>query len=121
MRLTLVAGAAGVLMLALAPPAAAADLEPVPVPASYGGFATGRVGGQPARKPAKEPEYKSTKPLHFTIELGSGEERFIVGVLDESKGTGTKYDNWYPAIEIGPNGALYNGAYGGIVSMRDMR
>jgi len=42
-------------------------------------------------------------------------------VWQKMAGTGVKYDNWYPAIEIGPNGALYNGVYGGIVSMRDTR
>ncbi len=42
-------------------------------------------------------------------------------VWQKMAGTGTKYDNWYPAIGIGPNGALYNGVYAGIVSMRDTR
>jgi hypothetical protein len=42
-------------------------------------------------------------------------------VWQKMAGTGTRFDNWYPAVAIGPNGALYNGAYAGIVSMRDTR
>ena len=42
-------------------------------------------------------------------------------VWQKMAGTGTRYDNWYPAIEIGPNGALYYGGYGGYMLIRDSR
>jgi hypothetical protein len=36
-------------------------------------------------------------------------------------GTGDEFDSFYPALAIGPNKALYVGAYGGFMTMRDTR
>jgi hypothetical protein len=34
-------------------------------------------------------------------------------------GTGDRFDSFYPALVIGPNGALYSGVYGGLIMMKD--
>jgi hypothetical protein len=34
-------------------------------------------------------------------------------------GTGDRFDTFYPALAIGPNGALYTGVYGGLITVRD--
>ena len=40
-------------------------------------------------------------------------------VWKKMAGTGVQYDSFYPAIAIGPNGALYTGNYAGIMSVQD--
>jgi hypothetical protein len=40
-------------------------------------------------------------------------------VWEKLAGTGDMYDNFYAAIGFGPNGALYIGVYGGLISIRD--
>jgi len=43
----------------------------------------------------KEPLYKSARPLYFRLVFGVGEEKQMLGVFDESKGTGKGYDSVY--------------------------
>jgi hypothetical protein len=43
-------------------------------------------------------------------------------VWQKMAGTGVLFDSFYPAGgDIGPNGVLYYGAYGGLVTLRDTR
>ena len=42
-------------------------------------------------------------------------------VWQKMAGTGSKYDGFYPGVGIGPNGALYYGGYGGLITIRDTR
>jgi hypothetical protein len=42
-------------------------------------------------------------------------------VWKKMAGTGDKCDSFYPALAIGPNRALYVGAYGGFMTIRDTR
>jgi hypothetical protein len=42
-------------------------------------------------------------------------------VWQKRAGTGSEFDSFYPALGIGPNGALYSGGYGRFMSVRDTR
>jgi hypothetical protein len=42
-------------------------------------------------------------------------------VWKKMAGTGDRFDSFYPALAMGPNKALYVGAYGGFMTMRDTR
>jgi hypothetical protein len=42
-------------------------------------------------------------------------------VWQKMAGTGSEFDSFYPALGIGPNGALYSGGYGRFMSVRDTR
>jgi hypothetical protein len=42
-------------------------------------------------------------------------------VWKKMAGSGDKFDSFYPALAIGPNKALYVGAYGGFMTIRDAR
>jgi hypothetical protein len=55
-------------------------------------YGYGGASDSPREVLAKEPEYKSDKPVYLTLELGNAKDRFVTGVLDESGGTGTGYE-----------------------------
>jgi hypothetical protein len=40
-------------------------------------------------------------------------------VWQKLAGTGEEYDSFYPNIGFGPNGALYSGAYAGLLTIKD--
>ena len=42
-------------------------------------------------------------------------------VWKKMAGAGDQYDSFYPALAIGPNNALYVGAFGGFMTVRDTR
>jgi hypothetical protein len=48
---------------------------------------------------------------------------FLTGatVWQKMAGTGSMFDSFYPALGIGPNGALYYGGYGGFMKIKDTR
>lgn len=50
------------------------------------------IGPAPAETGLREPELISRKPLYLGVELGSGPDRMVSGILDESRGDGTGYD-----------------------------
>jgi len=60
------------------------------------------------------------KPLEVyywtAIDFRTGET-----VWQKRAGTGSEFDSFYPALGIGPNGALYSGGYGRFMSVRDTR
>jgi hypothetical protein len=42
-------------------------------------------------------------------------------VWKKMAGAGAQFDSFYPALAMGPNQALYAGAYGGFMTARDTR
>ncbi len=76
--------------------ASTAALHPVDGRAAIGA-AYGYSAGQEScrERLSAEPDYRSDKPLYLELQLGSGKDRFVTVVLDESGGKGSGYDTVY--------------------------
>lgn len=75
---------------------------------AVGGDLGSKVGEAPLKDVSRKPEFKSEKPLFVSIDIGSGKGRFVIGVLDESQGTGKGYDRFY--LDANNNGDLTDDA-----------
>ncbi|MFC1462101.1 hypothetical protein ACFLQU_00705 [Verrucomicrobiota bacterium] len=71
----------------------AGELKPVDGEAPLrAGWCVCEIEPKPAETLAREPTYKSSKPLYMTLPMGSGDDAVVTVVLDESKGDGKGYD-----------------------------
>ena len=67
-------------------------------------------------------EYEFNTTDKEIMEIMSGELGVLLPgetVWKKLAGTGDRFDSFYPALVIGPNGALYSGVYGGLIMMKD--
>jgi hypothetical protein len=92
------------VLVVCGPPGAAAELAPADGALSVAGGGRLEPAEKPPRELAKQPAYKSEKPLYVVLPTGGHPEGGIVAALDESGGTGTGYDTLH--LDANNNGDL---------------